>query len=107
MLEIEISFGQTASHSPSFEQLPNPSASWRSTIATTRAERSGWPCGSRPRCDVLAEVKSTADAFLHAAAQAPQPMHCAASMARSDVGLGTRIALASWGPPRLMDAEPP
>ena len=25
MLEIGISFGQTASHSPSFEQLPNPS----------------------------------------------------------------------------------
>ena len=37
MLVIEISFGQTASHSPSFEQLPNPSASCRSTIATTRA----------------------------------------------------------------------
>lgn len=27
MLEIGISFGQTASHSPSLEQLPNPSAS--------------------------------------------------------------------------------
>jgi hypothetical protein len=29
MLVIGISFGQTASHSPSFEQLPKPSASWR------------------------------------------------------------------------------
>ena len=37
MLEIGISFGQTASHSPSFEQLPKPSASACSTIATTRA----------------------------------------------------------------------
>ena len=36
MFVIGISFGQTASHSPSFEQLPNPSASWRSTIATAR-----------------------------------------------------------------------
>ena len=27
MFEIGISFGQTASHSPSFEQLPKPSAS--------------------------------------------------------------------------------
>ena len=27
MFEIGISFGHTASHSPSFEQLPNPSAS--------------------------------------------------------------------------------
>ncbi len=36
MLVIGISFGHTASHSPSFEQLPNPSASWRSTIAVTR-----------------------------------------------------------------------
>ena len=36
MLAIEISFGQTASHSPSFEQLPNPSASICVTIAATR-----------------------------------------------------------------------
>ena len=36
MFEIGISFGQTASHSPSFEQLPNPSASAWSIIATTR-----------------------------------------------------------------------
>ena len=36
MFEIGISFGQTASHSPSFEQLPKPSASAWSIIATTR-----------------------------------------------------------------------
>jgi hypothetical protein len=36
MFVIEITFGHTASHSPSFEQLPNPSASWRSIIATAR-----------------------------------------------------------------------
>ena len=32
MLEIGISFGHTASHSPSFEQLPNPSSSAWSII---------------------------------------------------------------------------
>ena len=35
MLEIGISFGHTASHSPSFEQLPNPSASAWPIIFTT------------------------------------------------------------------------
>ena len=77
MPAIEISFGQTASHSPSFEQLPKPSSSMRSTMAVTRRSRSGCPCGSAPRCAILAEVKSAADAFLHAATQAPQAMHCA------------------------------
>src|SRR4051794_24062060 len=46
MLEMGISFGQTASHSPSFEQLPKPSLSACSIIATTRRERSIAPCGS-------------------------------------------------------------
>ena len=36
MFSIEISFGHTASHSPSFEQLPKPSASICATIAATR-----------------------------------------------------------------------
>jgi len=49
MLVIEIPFGQTASHSPSLEQLPNPSASCRSTIATTRVCRSILPWGSSAR----------------------------------------------------------
>ena len=40
IFEIGISFGHTASHSPSFEQLPKPSASARAIIATTRWRRS-------------------------------------------------------------------
>jgi len=36
IFEIGISFGHTASHSPSLEQLPKPSASACSIIATTR-----------------------------------------------------------------------
>ena len=87
IVEIGISFGQTASHSPSFEQLPNPSASIRSTIATTRAARSTSPCGSSAEVRDLRAVKSAADAFLHAATQAPQPMHAAASIARSAIVL--------------------
>src|SRR5947207_3426058 len=80
MLEIGISFGQTASHSPSLEQLPNPSASACSTIAATRRRRSGLPCGSIASCEILALTKRCADAFLHAATHAPQPMHAAESM---------------------------
>src|SRR5689334_2289476 len=92
MLVIGISFGHTASHSPSFEQLPKPSASWRWTIAITRAVRSGCPCGSNARWLTLAEVKSAADAFLQAATQAPQPIQAAESIALSDAVFGTRIA---------------
>jgi hypothetical protein len=36
---IEICFGHTASHSASFEQLPNPSASIYRTISATRRVR--------------------------------------------------------------------
>src|SRR4030095_4829064 len=96
-------FGQTASHSASFEQDPKPSWSIRSTIATTRAGRSVWPWGRWARWAILADVNSAADAFLHAATQAPHPMHCAASMARSALVLGTRIALPSGAPPTLTD----
>src|SRR5215510_1662945 len=107
MLVIGISFGQTASHSPSLEQLPNPSASWRSTILTTRAYRSTAPCGSSARWLTLAEVKRAAEAFLQAATQAPQPMHAAESIALSATGFGIRIALASWAPPTLVEVYPP
>jgi hypothetical protein len=102
-LVIEISFGQTASHSPSFEQLPNPSASCRSTIDTTRVPRSTSPCGSWARWLTFADVNSTADAFLHAATHAPQPMHAAESIACSTVSLEIRMLFASWAPPTLTD----
>src|SRR5687768_6071328 len=107
MLVIGISFGHTASHSPSFEQLPNPSASWRSTILTTRVWRSTSPCGSRPRWLTFADVNSAADAFLHAATHAPHPMQAAESIAFSATALGMRIAFPSGGPPPFTEVYAP
>ena len=103
MLVIEISFGHTASHSPSLEQLPNPSASWRSTIFDDPHGRSTWPWGSRDRWLIFADVNNAADAFLHAATHAPQPMHTAESIACSTVSFGISMALPSWAPPMLTD----
>ena len=85
MWVTEISFGQTASHSYSLEQLPNPSASMAFARAKTRLWCSGLPCGNMPRCFAFAETKSIADAFLQEATQAPQPMQAAASIASSAV----------------------
>src|SRR4051812_13189924 len=103
MLEIGISFGHTASHSPSFEQLPNPSASACSIMATTRRKRSGLPCGSSDRCEIFALMNKWADAFLHAATQAPHWMHAAESIAVSEMSFGIGIALPSGAPPTLTD----
>ena len=72
-------------------------------MATTRAVRSGWPCGSSERWVTFAEVKSAADAFLQAATHAPHPMHAAESIALSDAVFGTRIALPSCAPPTFTD----
>src|SRR5688500_13739621 len=103
MFEIEISFGQTASHSPSLEQLPKPSASAASIIETTRRRRSGWPCGSRARCEILALMKRWAEAFLQAATQAPQPMQAAESIAASAMSFEIGRQLPSCAPPQLTD----
>src|SRR5436853_3676659 len=103
MLEIGISFGHTASHSPSFEQLPKPSASACATIAATRRARSGLPWGRIASCEILAPTKRWADAFLHAATHAPQPMHAAESMATSAMSFGIGIALPSGAPPQLTE----
>ncbi len=103
MLEIGISFGHTASHSPSFEQLPKPSASAWSIIATTRAPRSTCPWGRSARCEILALMNRCADAFLQAATQAPQPMQAAASMARSEMSFAIGMALPSGAPPQFTD----
>ena len=59
------------------------SASCWLSMLTTRARRSGWPCGSRPRCEIFAPVNSMAEALGHAATHAPQPMQAAASKAAS------------------------
>ncbi len=96
---MEISFGQTAWHSPSFEHMPKPSASICSTMRTTRRWRSTCPCGSRARCVIFAAVNSAAEAFLHDATQAPQPMHCAESIASSAIGRAMGMALASGAAP--------
>src|SRR5580765_2651438 len=103
MLEMGISFGQTASHSPSFEQLPNPSLSACAIIAVTRWYRSCCPCGSRARCEIFALMKRWADAFLHAATQAPQPMHAAESIAASDTSFGIRMLFPSCAPPAFTE----
>ena len=72
-----------------------------------RRSRSGWPCGTRLRCETLAATKSIALAFLHAATQAPQPMHWAASIARSESSLGTGVAFASGTLPVRTLMKPP
>ena len=47
----------------------------------------------------LAAVNRLAAPFGHAATQAPQPMHAAASIAASATGFGIGIRLASGAPP--------
>ena len=48
-----------------------------------------------------------ADAFLHAATHAPQPMQAAASMERSALSLGTSTALPSGALPVAAEMKPP
>src|SRR5271166_869164 len=99
MKSWEISLGQAALHSYWFVHPPNPSPSIVLTIASTRLWRSGCPWGRSPRWDTLAATKSIALEFLHAATQAPHPMHWAASIARSATSLGTGAELASGAEP--------
>ena len=79
-----------------------------------RRVRSGVPeylgnafCGKNERCETFAAAKSIADPFGHAAAHAPQPMHAAASIARSASCLGTRIEFASGAEPARAEMNPP
>src|SRR6185369_7636341 len=99
MFATEISLGQTASHSPSLEQAPNPSFSICATMASTRRARSGWPWGTSVMWLILAPTKRTAEAFLHAATQAPQPMQAAASIAWSATSFGIGMRFASGALP--------
>ena len=59
------------------------------------------------RCETLAETKSMALAFLHAATHAPQPIQAAASIARSAACFGTGIALPSGADPVETEIKPP
>ena len=104
MLAIEISFGQTASHSPSFEQLPNPSASCRSTIAIAQAFHAQVALRQQRAVRLtLAAVKEAANAFLQAATQSPQPIQAAESIACSTTCPEMSMAFPSGAPPTLMD----
>src|SRR5262245_55258005 len=103
MLDREISFGQTASHSPMFEQPPKPSESIWATIRCTRLWLSGWPCGSKANLDTKAPTNREADPVGQAATQAPQPIQDAESIAASATDLGTNTALASGAPPVLTE----
>ncbi len=76
-------------------------------MESTRVERSGWPCGSSPRCATLAAVNSIAEAFGQAATQAPHPIQAAASIARSASGLGTGSVFASGALPVETEIKPP
>ena len=70
-LRTLIDFGQAASHSLSFVQLPKPRKSCAATIFRARSLRSGWPCGRCASWLALALVNSMAEAFLQLATQAP------------------------------------
>ncbi len=101
-------FGQAASHSPWFVQVPKPSASICATMLPHAVGRApAGPAAAAPRCETFAAVNSMAEAFGQAATHAPQPMHAAASMARSASSLRTGIALASGAPPVATETKPP
>src|SRR5580765_8712307 len=101
---MEIDFGQASSHSPWLVQEPKNS-SIVSTIASTREYRSAWPCGSRLRCWIFAEVNSWPALLGHAATHAPQPMHAAASNAASATGLGIGVMFASGAAPEFTEMK--
>ena len=107
MFEIEIFLGHSASQAPVLVQFPKPSSSILATIAFARRVASTRPCGSNANWLTLAETNNMADPFLHAAAQAPQPIHAAASIAKSASSLGMAIALASGTPPVFTETNPP
>ena len=87
--------------------ITEPSSSIACTIFNTRRAVPGEPCGKNERCETFAAAKSIADPFGHAAAHAPQPMHAAASIARSASCLGTRIEFASGAEPARAEMNPP
>ena len=107
MTSCGMPLGQATEQAPVLVQPPKPSWSCCETIDTTRAHRSGWPCGSSPKWVTLAPMKSIAEAFGQAATQAPHPMHSAAWKARSAFCFGTGAALASGAEPVLTEMKPP
>ena len=57
--------------------------------------------------EIFAPVNSIAEAFGHAATQAPQPMQDAASIDASAASRFTGIAFASGAPPQFAETNPP
>src|SRR5688572_25678197 len=102
-----IPFGHSASQALVLVQEPKPSASICATIFSARSLRSGLPCGNNANCETFALTNNIAEAFLQAATHAPQPIHCAASIASSATFLGIGISLASGTPPVFTDTYPP
>src|ERR1700761_4843380 len=107
MLVSVISLGHSASQAPVLVQLPKPSSSICATMACTRLQRSGWPCGNNAICETLADTNNIAEAFLQAATQAPQPIQVAELKASSAITFGIGISLASGTPPVFTDTKPP
>src|ERR1700690_2588852 len=103
MLVTLMSFGHSASQANVLVQDPKPSASICATIRSARSFRSGFPCGSKANCDILALTNNMADAFLQAATQAPHPMHVAESKASSATFFEIAISFASGTPPVLTE----
>src|SRR5258706_10307381 len=102
-----ISLGQTASQEPVTVQLPKPASSIFRTMLSARRSFSALPWGRRFRWETFALTKSIAEAFLHAATHAPQPMQAAASIERSEASFGTGVALPSGAPPVFTETKPP
>src|SRR5688572_2272424 len=107
IFSIEISFGQTASHAPVLVQPPKPSLSICATMFNALVLLSGSPCGNKARCVTFAETKSIAEEFLHAATQAPQPIHAAAAKDASAFSLSTGREFASTAFPVFTEINPP
>ena len=103
MCARETDLGHSAAQAPVLVQLPKPSSSILPSIALARRAASTLPCGRSASWLTLAATKSIAEPFLQAAAQAPQPIHDAASIASSAAILLIGIALASGTPPVFTD----
>lgn len=103
----EIPLGHSTSHAPVLVQFPKPSSSIFATIFITRSLASTLPCGKSDNCETLADTNNMADEFLHAATQAPQPMHAAALNALSASSLGIGMLLASTEFPVFTEINPP
>ena len=104
---MEIPLGHVASQAPVLVQAPKPSLSICATISTTLLLLSGLPCGNKARCETFAERNNMAELFLHAATQAPQPIHIAAANEASASSFGMGMALPSTALPVLTEIYPP